>query len=161
MKAARKPFRLLFVCMGNICRSPAAEIVFRELARRAGRDTEFGIDSAGTIGCHAGSPPDHRMAATLTRAGYLVSGSARQIRPEDLQSHDLVVTMDEENLRDVRRLDRSGATHPKIRPLTDFCQRHDDTFVPDPYHGGQAGFDHVLRLLEDGCQGILDAVRPA
>jgi len=155
MKAARKPFRVLFVCMGNICRSPAAEIIFRKLAADAGLDGVFEIDSAGTIGYHAGSPPDHRMAATLTRCGYLVAGSARQLTAADLDHYDLVVTMDDENFADARRLDRSGATHGKIRPLVGFCRHHDDRHVPDPYYGGQDGFEHVVRLLEDGCGGIL------
>ena len=147
--------RVLFVCLGNICRSPAAEIIFRKLVADAGREADFEIDSAGTIGHHRGGPPDSRMAGSLERQGYEVAGCARQILPMDLEHFDLIVTMDESNLSDVRSLDPSGKLHPKIRELVGFCNDHDDLRVPDPYYGGQRGFDHVIRLLEDGCAGIL------
>jgi protein-tyrosine phosphatase len=157
MSPATRPHRVLFVCLGNICRSPAAEIIFRKLAADAKREAEFEIDSAGTIGHHAGKPPDSRMAATLEARDYRISGQSREIRAADLEHFDLIVTMDETNLKDVRRLDQSGALHDKIRPLVSFCRDHDDLRVPDPYYGGQRGFDHVIRLLEDGCQGVLDS----
>lgn len=153
------PTRVLFICMGNICRSPAAEIIFRKQAAEAGRGGEFEIDSAGTIGYHEGSPPDPRMSAALERQGYTVSGRARRILEEDLEKFDLIVTMDESNHDHVRELDPSGAHHPKIRPLVSFCRTHDDARVPDPYYGGQRGFDHVISLLEDGCGGILEELR--
>ncbi len=149
------PHRVLFVCLGNICRSPAAEIIFRKLVIDAGREGEFEIDSAGTIGHHRGAPADARMAASLESKGYCVEGKARQILTADLAHFDLIVTMDESNLADVRSLDSTGTHHAKIRPLVGFCQDHDDLRVPDPYYGGQRGFDHVIRLLEDGCAGIL------
>lgn len=155
MNADRKPIRVLFVCMGNICRSPAGENVFRKLAADAGRSGDFVIDSAGTIDFHEGSPPDARMCATLRAHGYPVTGKARQIRPADLATFDLVVTMDDDNLQTVRRLDREGRFQEKIRPLVEFCTEHDAPCVPDPYYGGQQGFEKVIELLEDGCQGIL------
>lgn len=151
----RAPFRILFVCLGNICRSPAAEIVFRKQAADAGREHDFDVDSAGTIGHHHGSSPDPRMSAALEKRGFVISGRARRIEPEDLHDFDLIVTMDETNFSDVRRLDPSGKLHSKIRSFTSFCRRHDDPRVPDPYYGGQRGFDHVIALLEDGCAGIL------
>lgn len=156
MTPPENPIRVLFVCLGNICRSPAAEIVFRHLVREAGRDADFVIDSAGTAGYHEGSLPDARMAATLRGKGYAISGRARQIRREDLESFDLIVPMDEQNLADVLELDRSGIHRSKVRAFVDFCREHDDPRVPDPYYGGQRGFDHVVDLLEDGCRGILD-----
>lgn len=152
--------RVLFVCLGNICRSPAAEIIFRQQVADAGRVDEFDIDSAGTISHHEGSPPDPRMSESLKRKSYTISGQARRITPEDLENFDVIVTMDESNLRDVRLLDPSGRHHSKIRPLVDFCRIHDDPRVPDPYYGGQIGFDHVISLLEDGCAGILDSLPP-
>lgn len=155
MQAAAVTHRILFVCMGNICRSPAAEIILRHQVARAGRADEFHIDSAGTIGHHSGLPPDPRMTEVLLEHGFAVSGCARQIRAEDLRRFDLIVTMDESNHSDVCRLDPSGETHAKIRPFVSFCRRHDDLRVPDPYYGGRRGFDHVVRLLEDGCEGIL------
>lgn len=156
MPPARKTHRVLFVCLGNICRSPAAEIIFRKMVDDAGRTAEFEIDSAGTIGHHHGAPPDHRMAAALTSKGFTISGNARQIQAEDLERFDLVVTMDESNLADVRSLDTAGKFPEKIRPLVSFCKSHDDLRVPDPYYGGQRGFDHVIALLGDGCAGILE-----
>ena len=150
-----RPHRVLFVCLGNICRSPAAEIIFRKLVTDAGLEAEFEIDSAGTIGHHRGAPPDSRMAGSLERHGYQVEGCARQILPTDLEHFDLIVTMDESNLSDVRSLDPSGELHEKIHELVGFCTDHDDFRVPDPYYGGQRGFDHVIQLLEDGCKGIL------
>jgi protein-tyrosine phosphatase len=155
MHTVHPRYRILFVCLGNICRSPAAEIIFRNQAADAGRAAEFEIDSSGTIGHHQGSPPDSRMGEALRQKGYTVEGSARQIEAADLKNFDLIVTMDETNLADVRRLDPTAESHSKIRPFMSFCRHHDDLRVPDPYYGGQRGFDHVIRLLEDGCEGIL------
>ncbi len=155
MEPPKSPHRVLFVCLGNICRSPAAEIIFREMVRKAGRDSEFEIDSAGTIGHHEGSSPDPRMSDSLSQLGYNVEGRARRLVHDDLEHFDLIVTMDESNLKDVRGLDPSGELHSRILQLVSFCTRHDDPRVPDPYYGGQRGFDHVIRLLEDGCEGIL------
>lgn len=156
MPSTRKPYRVLFVCLGNICRSPAAEIIFRKLVDDAGRADDFNIDSAGTIGHHQGAPPDPRMSDALERNGFTVQGRSRKIEAADLENFDLIVTMDESNLTDVRRLDPTGRLHPKIRPLVSFCRTHDDLRVPDPYYGGQRGFDHVISLLGDGCGGILE-----
>ena len=158
MRPPRIPHSILFVCLGNICRSPAAEIIFRQQAADAGLADCFHIDSAGTIGHHHGSPPDPRMSEALHLRGFPVTGRARKIRPEDLRNFDLIVTMDESNLADVRWLDPEGRFHDKIRPFMSFCRRHSDPRVPDPYYGGQRGFDHVITLLEDGCEGILTEI---
>ena len=160
MNTDRKPIRVLFVCMGNICRSPAGEIIFRKLVVDAGRTADFGIDSAGTLDYHTGNPPDARMSATLGSHGYQVAGRARQIKAADLETFDLIVTMDEDNLTHVRRLDPEGRFTAKIRPLVDFCTAHDSPGVPDPYYGGQQGFERVIGLLEDGCAGILRKFSP-
>lgn len=160
MPPATSRHRVLFVCLGNICRSPAAEIIFRKQVADAGRDGEFEIDSAGTIGDHEGAPPDPRMAESLRLKGFSITGRARQIRGADLENFDLIVTMDETNLTDVRRLDPTGGLHTKIQPFVSFCSHHDDLRVADPYYGGQRGFDHVIRLLEDGCEGILASLGP-
>ncbi len=161
MPPPRKRFHILFVCLGNICRSPAAEIVFRQMVSDAGLTDAYEIDSAGTIGYHQGSPPDPRMSASLERQGYKITGHARQITRDDLKTFDLIVTMDESNLTNVQRLDPGGESHAKIRPFVSFCHHHDDLRVPDPYYGGQRGFDHVIELLKDGCEGILAETRPA
>jgi protein-tyrosine phosphatase len=162
MQPAHPRHRVLFVCLGNICRSPAAEIIFRKQVAEAGLAEQFEIDSAGTIGHHAGAPPDPRMSESLRQRGFKVEGSARQIQPDDLVSFDLIVTMDESNLSDVKNLDQTANQHHKIRPFVGFCRHHDDLRVPDPYYGGQRGFDHVIRMLEDGCEGILESfVKPS
>ncbi len=155
----RKFHRVLFVCLGNICRSPAAEIIFRKMVDDAGKSVEFEIDSAGTMGHHAGAAPDPRMCEALSKKNYSISGHARQIEAQDLEKFDLIVTMDESNLNEVRNLDQKGRFHSKIRPLVSFCRNHSDLRVPDPYYGGQRGFDHVIHLLEDGCMGILEELR--
>lgn len=142
--------------MGNICRSPAAEMIFQKVIDDAGRSREFLIDSAGTLGHHQGSSPDHRMIATLEKRGYGIFGKARKILAKDLESFDLVLTMDEDNLAEVRLLDPEQKYQAKIRPFVEFCREHRDTSVPDPYYGGQSGFDHVVELLEDGCNGLLN-----
>lgn len=160
MNADRKPFRVLFVCMGNICRSPAAEIVFRKQVADAGRSADFLIDSAGTIGMHAGKGPDTRMAATLASRGYRIEGKSRQIRERDLEDFDLILVMDQDNLADVRRLDRQQRHREKIRLFTDYCTRHQANEVPDPYYGGQAGFEKVADLVEDAAVGLLES-RPS
>jgi protein-tyrosine phosphatase len=159
MPADRKPFRVLFVCMGNICRSPAAEIVFRNQVTDAGLAEAVEIDSAGTIGYHAGKGPDPRMADTLRRRGYPVAGRSRQVSAEDLAAFDLVLAADAENLADLRRLDRHSAHRDKIRLLVDFCVECEASHVPDPYYGGQGGFEEVADLVEDACAGLLEHVR--
>jgi protein-tyrosine phosphatase len=155
MNTARKPFRVLFVCMGNICRSPAAEIVFRKQVADAGRSEDFLIDSAGTIGFHTGKGPDPRMSATLAARGYPISGRSRQIREVDLEDFDLILVMDRENLANVRALDRERRHENKIKLFTDYCTRHEANEVPDPYYGGQAGFEMVADLVEDAAEGLL------
>ena len=160
MNSDRKPFRVLFVCMGNICRSPAAEIVFRKQVAEARRSADFSIDSAGTIGIHAGKGPDARMAATLKSRGYTIAGKSRQIRASDLDAFDLILVMDEDNLADVRALDRRHLHHDRIHLFTDYCTEHEANEVPDPYYGGQAGFEKVVDLVEDAAAGLLASVKP-
>lgn len=151
-------YRILFVCLGNICRSPAAEIIFQKIVDDAGLSNQYQIDSAGIIGHHAGSPPDSRMAESLKQKGFRIHGQARQITARDLQEFDLVITMDESNLADTKKLDPKGQLHEKIKPFVSFCRFHNDPRVPDPYYGGQRGFHHVIEMLRDGCEGILETL---
>ncbi|MFM7732869.1 MAG: low molecular weight protein-tyrosine-phosphatase [Cyanobium sp.] len=158
------PIRVLFVCLGNICRSPAAEGVFLHLLAREGLQNAFVVDSAGTGGWHVGRPADPRMRAAAARRGIGLPSRARQLEDQDLLRFDHILTMDADNLAAVRSLARclggsEGAT-AAIRPLTNHCRRHDSHEVPDPYYGGEAGFEHVLDLLEDACEGLLEALRP-
>ena len=150
---------VLFVCMGNICRSPAGEGVMRALVAKAGLSGRVEIASAGTIGLHAGELPDARMRAAAARRGYELKSRARQIIRADLDRYDLILTMDGDNLRNVLALAATDEQRARVRPFVGFCSKHKDTSVPDPYYGGDEGFEHVLNLLEDGCDGVLETLR--
>jgi protein-tyrosine phosphatase len=156
--------KILFVCMGNICRSPTAEGVMRALVREAGLDGEFELDSAGTGAWHVGNPPDARATATAQRRGIALEGEARQVRPEDFEHYDLLLAADRENLADLRALAPDGEARAKIRLLREFdpdSAGAPDLDVPDPYYGGPDGFDEVLDLVEAACRGLLRQARPA
>lgn len=144
---------VLFVCMGNICRSPTAEGIFRKLVTDAGRDSEFQVDSAGTIGYHAGSMADRRMRSAAEERGYLLESRARRIKFNDFDRFDLIVTMDDENFREVQEM--SPGTGARVVSMCDYCQDHEETEVPDPYYGGEAGFHKVIDILEDACGNFL------
>lgn len=144
---------VLFVCMGNICRSPAAEGVFSKLVADAGRAEEFEIDSAGTISYHSGDPADHRMRAAADRRGYRLDSIARRIREDDFDRFDLILTMDEENYDIVRSMHPGGRA--QVVRLCDFSSDGHVDEVPDPYYGGAAGFERVLDILEDACANLL------
>jgi protein-tyrosine phosphatase len=147
--------KILFLCMGNICRSPSGHCVFQHLVDQAGRTDQFEIESAGTIGFHIGSPPDSRMQQSMRARNIPIIGHSRQLCPRDLEYYDLILAMDNDNLADARRLDPSGALHHKIQLFCDYCTAHNETEVPDPYYGGDRGFEHVLDLIEDGCANLL------
>lgn len=153
------PFHLLFVCMGNICRSPAAEGVMRALVEKEGLGEQVIIRSAGTGGWHAGKLPDQRMRSAAQNRGYNLQSRARQVTADDLRVHDLVLVMDRQNQREIRPFDHDGGNAAKIRLFCDFCTTHNTDEVPDPYYGGAEGFENVLNLLEDGCRGILQHIR--
>ena len=150
------PTRVLFVCMGNICRSPAAEGVFLHLLAEAGLKDCFAVDSAGTGGWHVGHRADRRMIAAAERRGIHLPSRARQIEAADLQRFDHILTMDADNLAAVQRLERRTPGKARISPLIDHCRRLRSAEVPDPYYGGEDGFERVLDLLEDACAGLLE-----
>lgn len=152
--------RILFVCMGNICRSPAAEVIFKNFVKSEQLETRIESDSAGTISYHQGSPPDPRMLKTLARRGYQDPHlRARQIEPEDLAKFDLILTMDHDNYHEVKMLDRLKKFQQKIVPMCNFVKQFRETDVPDPYYGGPSGFEHVTDLLEDGCRNLLEYIK--
>jgi len=152
--------RVLFVCLGNICRSPAAEGVFLHLLAREGLEGAVLVDSAGTGGWHVGRPADPRMRAAAERRGIHLPSRARQLEADDLTSFDHILTMDAANLADVQALAREvGGGSARIEPLVGYCRQLKASEVPDPYYGGPAGFEHVLDLLDDACRGLLDALR--
>lgn len=151
--------RLLFVCMGNICRSPTAEGVMRHLVAARGLEGEIEIDSAGTGGWHVGSPPDDRSARVAAGRGIVLEGAARQVRASDFEDFDLLLCADGSNARDLRRLAPDAEAAAKVRLLREFdpvSASTGDLDVPDPYYGGPDGFDHVLDLVEAACAGLLD-----
>ena len=154
---------LLFVCLGNICRSPAAEGVFLHLLDQRGLNDQFIVDSAGTGGWHVGNPADRRMQAAANKRGIQLPSRARQISLDDLRTFDLVLTMDDANLAAVRSLaDEAGSqATATIKPMLSFSTAFSETEVPDPYYGGEAGFEHVLDLLEDACSNLLDDICPS
>ena len=151
--------RVLFVCLGNICRSPAAEGVFVHLLEQRGLSDRFVVDSAGTGGWHVGRRADERMRAAAARRGIELTSRARQIDLADLHSFDHIVTMDADNLAAVHALAREAGNpsgQAQISAMTTYCRHHSGaTEVPDPYYGGPQGFEHVLDLLEDACDGLL------
>jgi protein-tyrosine phosphatase len=159
------PQRLLFVCLGNICRSPAAEGVFLHLLAREGLDDQFVVDSAGTGSWHVGKPADRRMLAAAERRGIALPSRARQIEPADLGRFDRILTMDNDNLAAVAAMARSSPAAAAqelalIEPITRHCRQFSLEEVPDPYYGGEDGFEQVLDLLEDACSGLLDQLKP-
>ena len=148
------PRRILFVCMGNICRSPAAEAIFRH--RMAAAGVSFEVDSAGTGGWHEGEPPDPRTQRVLRDHGLEPVGTARRVRPSDFDRFDLVIAMDRRNGDDLLA---AGADPERIRLLLEWHPERRGEDVPDPYHGGQEGFLHMYRLIDRACEALLAELR--
>ena len=148
--------KLLFVCLGNICRSPTAEGVMAALVQRAGKSKGIRCDSAGTGGWHEGERADARMRDHARRRGYELTSRSRPLRASDFAEFDLILTMDERNFRDVKHRAPQSPHRAQVRRMTDFCRTHLEREVPDPYYGGDQGFEQVLDLLEDACSGLLD-----
>jgi len=152
-------YRILFVCMGNICRSPAGENVMRALLEAEGVADRFNIDSAGTISMHSGNSPDGRMVEAGRARGLSMTGRARQVRAADFEEFDLILAMDDENLSYLQGLCPEGTRRAELHLFCEFCTHHEASFVPDPYYGGPEGFERVLDLLEDGCAGLISRWR--
>ena len=152
-------FSVLFVCMGNICLSPTAHGVFRQKVINHGLADWVKVDSAGTHNYHADSPPDERAQSHAAKRGYDLSDlRARQIQDADFDDYDLILVMDLDNLSNV--LDECPTEHQhKVRRLTEFCLKHEARVVPDPYYGGNNGFEAVLDLVEDACEGLIQFVK--
>ncbi|HKJ93789.1 MAG TPA: low molecular weight protein-tyrosine-phosphatase [Longimicrobiales bacterium] len=154
-----EPIHVLFICLGNICRSPLAASVFRRQVARAGLSDRFRVDSAGVSDYHTGEPPDPRMQETAARHHVTLRGSARQVKESDLQRADYVIAMDEENRAGLRSLSaaRGGAPVHLMRAFDP--ETADEPDVPDPYYGGPDGFEHVYEMIERSCRALLDHIR--
>jgi protein-tyrosine phosphatase len=150
-----EPVRVLFVCLGNICRSPLAEAVFRHRVEERGWADRFEIDSAGTSGWHRGAPPDSRSAEVARRRGIEVAGASRKVAAADLRRFHYVIAMDEENLDALRELQASAGGTAQVRRVREFEPRAASLDVPDPYYGGPRGFEEVHDIVERACAGLL------
>ena len=152
-------FGVLFVCTGNICRSPTAEAIFRKLAADAGMEEAVTADSAGTHGYHVGEPPDPRAQKAAAKRGYDLSAlRARKFESADFQRFDLILAMDQEHYAILSRSAGSSAGH-KLKLMMSYARRFADEEVPDPYYGGPQGFERVLDMLEDAARGLLESLR--
>jgi len=153
--------KILFVCLGNICRSPTAEGVMRHRVRAEGLEDAIEVESAGTGSWHVGAPPDERATAAAARREIALEGAARTVEPEDFERFDLILAMDAENRRDLLRI-APDDTRDKVRLLREFdphSRGEPDLDVPDPYYGGERGFEEVLDLVDAATRGLLDELR--
>ncbi len=152
--------KVLFVCMGNICRSPAAEGIFNKYVDEAKLGGKISIDSAGTIGYHEGELPDARMRKHALNRGYYLDSRARQFNPKkDFNEFDYIITMDNDNYLDITRLDHKGLYRNKIYKMADFISAKNVKEVPDPYYGGADGFEFVIDILEEGSKNLLTKIK--
>lgn len=152
--------KLLFVCLGNICRSPSAENIMNHLVEKTGLAGQIVCDSAGTSNYHIGDPPDRRMTAAAQRRGIPMRGAARQFTRSDFERFDMILAMDRANYANILALDTQGKYRDKVRMMCEFCTRFPDREVPDPYYEGEAGFNYVIDLLTDACGGLLQSLEP-
>lgn len=149
--------KILFVCLGNICRSPSAEAVFTGIANNRGLVHQFEIDSAGISGWHAGGPADKRMKSHAVKRGYNLTSISRKFNPTiDFDYFDMIIGMDNDNLRTLKKMARNQNDLAKIHKMTDFRKTEKYDEIPDPYYGGDEGFELVLDLIEDSCEGLLE-----
>lgn len=155
-----RPGKVLFVCLGNICRSPAAEGIMRNIVESHNDTDNWLIDSAGTAGYHTGQLPDSRMRIHARRRGYELTHHCRQVREEDFDEFDIIIPMDASNESNLRRISPTTETDAKIVPMAQFVDmalRYDH--IPDPYYEGAEGFELVLDLLENGCSNLYDIIK--
>ena len=148
--------KILFVCLGNICRSSSAEGIMLRLLEQAGMEKEVKVDSAGILSYHQGELPDARMRMHAARRGYNLVHRSRPVRTEDFYDFDMIIGMDDRNIDDLRELAPSPEEEKKIYRMCDFSVKKVVDYVPDPYYGGDSGFENVLDILEDACGGLLE-----
>lgn len=151
--------KILFVCLGNICRSSSAEEVMRTFVKREGLEEKIEVDSAGILNYHQGELPDSRMRMHAYHRGYELTHRSRPVCTEDFLNFDLIIGMDDRNIQDLKDRAPSPEAEKKIRRMTDYCRTKLVDYVPDPYYGGAQGFETVLDILEDACEGLLEEIR--
>lgn len=151
--------KILFVCLGNICRSSSAEEIMRTFVKREGLENEIEVDSAGILSYHQGELPDERMRAHAIRRGYNLTHHSRPVCTDDFFDFDIILGMDDRNISDLQEKAPSLEATRKIFRMADFCKTQTVDYVPDPYYGGEQGFENVLDILEDACEGLLQGVR--
>lgn len=151
--------KILFVCLGNICRSSTAEAIMLHLLEQAGMEKEIKVDSAGILSYHQGELPDSRMRMHASRRGYNLVHRSRPVCTEDFYDFDMIIGMDDRNIDDLHRLAPSPEEEKKIYRMRDFSVKKMVDYVPDPYYGGASGFENVLDILEDACAGLLDELK--
>lgn len=152
--------RILFVCLGNICRSPAANGVMEQMVGEQGLQDKFLIDSAGTYGGHAGELPDPRMRVAASRRGYNLTHRSRKFREQDYHDFDMIIVMDDSNYENVARLAPERKYLDKVYRFVEFSKNHPNwSYVPDPYYEGHEGFELVLDILEDGCVELINRLK--
>lgn len=150
--------KILFVCLGNICRSSTAEEIFRVLAQKEGYNDLF-VDSAGILSYHRGELPDPRMRMHASRRGYNLIHRSRPVETDDFFEFDMIIGMDDSNIERLKEKAPDVESMKKIYRMTDFCVNKIADYVPDPYYGGAQGFENVLDILEDSCKGLLDSIK--
>lgn len=149
--------KILFVCLGNICRSAAAEAVFQQKAEERGLP-DVVVDSAGILSIHKGQNADSRMIAHAAKRGYAITSKSRPVTKEDFRNFDMLIGMDSDNIAELQKRATNREEYAKIVKMTDFASHAECDNVPDPYYGGAEGFEKVLDILEDSCEGLLDAL---
>lgn len=160
VEGEKKPVKVLFVCLGNICRSPAAEGVMLALIKQRGLEDCVEVDSAGTYGGHAGDMPDHRMRVHARRRGYELTHRSRRVTGDDFERFDIIVAMDNSNYSTLRGMAATVEEERKIVPMGKYIRQYPHyDYVPDPYYEGSEGFELVLDLLEDACEALLDDIQ--
>ncbi|MCB9091803.1 MAG: low molecular weight phosphotyrosine protein phosphatase [Halobacteriovoraceae bacterium] len=148
--------KVLFVCLGNICRSPAAEGIFQKILKDNNFHEKIYCDSAGTGGWHAGEKADPRMREHAEKRGYELLSRARQFVRSDFDEFDIILAMDHSNFENILSLDPNGTYKDKVKLMLDYSKGNRGESVPDPYYGGAAGFEHVIDLLEESCQNLFN-----
>ena len=151
--------KILFVCLGNICRSSSAEEVMRTFIKRERLEDKIEVDSAGILNYHQGELPDSRMRMHASRRGYELTHRSRPVCTQDFFEFDMLIGMDDRNIQDLKDRAPSIEAEHKIHRMTDFCRVKQVDYVPDPYYGGASGFENVRDILEDACEGLLQEIR--